>query len=157
MKKNILAVAGLAVLVAAPAFADVGFGNYGTKIRYVELERAALQRVGKALTEQERLEQSVQTNQARLTNPIGGTKVHYVRLEKAQAQQDLAVAHARLEAFKTAGPKAAIPQLEQAIRNNETALRHVGIEGKVILRDQRRNELIQELEVNKAALGALKG
>lgn len=157
MKNRAITVAGLAILMAAPGMAEVGFVNLGTKIRYVELERLARQQAGKELTEQERLERGVRINQARLTNPIGGTKVLYVQLEKEQARKDLEVAQARLDAFKTAGPKAAIPQLEQAIRNNEWALRHVGIEGKVIYREQLRKTLTQELEANKAALAALKG
>src|SRR5205823_7278147 len=101
MNKN-LTLMGLTLLMSAPLFAG-SRPAVPIKVEYP------------ALTPQEGLERDVRIAQARIENPGYGTKMLMVQQERVRARQDLVVAQARLEAFKTAGPKMDIPRLQQAI------------------------------------------
>lgn len=108
------------------------------------------------LTTQERLERDVQIAQARIQNPGYGTKLVLVQQERENARKDLAAAQARLEAFKTAGPKMDIPRLEQAIRDDQFALEHANNGDKFVYVQMRRQAAQAKLAQDQAALDALK-
>lgn len=143
MMNKKLTVMGLTLAIAAPLFA----GNHPAVPIKVEYPN---------LTPQESLERDVRIAQTRIENPGYGTKMLLVQQEREKARKDLAVAQARLEAFKTAGPKMDIPRLEQAIRDDQFALEHANNGDKFVYVQMRRDAAQKKLAQDQAALDALK-
>jgi len=69
-----------------------------------------------SLTLEQTLERNVQRDLAIIANPGNGGRQSDSQLALAKAKKDLASDQAALEAYKTAGPKMAIPYLEQTVR-----------------------------------------
>jgi hypothetical protein len=138
-----LTTLSLTVLIAAPLLAG-SFPAVSTKVEY------------SSLTPQESLERDVRIAQARVENPGYGTKTSIVQQERESARLDLAAAQARLDAFKTAGPKMAIPLLEQAIRDDHFAIEHANNGNKFSDVQTRRAMAESKLIQDQTALDALK-
>ncbi len=151
---------------AALKYAGVGMSLRNAQI---EKERAharlandqaaldAFKTAGPQATKLAQLEAAVKRDQEALKNAgIGGTKMVYAQQERQSAREALARDQAALEAFKTAGPKSEIPALEKAVRNDEAALRYAGVGEKMVYAQQSRAAALRRLEVDRAALEALK-
>jgi hypothetical protein len=142
MNKKLTAM-GLTLFMAAPLLAG-SLPAVTNKVEYPNLTR------------QESLERDVRIAQYRIENPMNGTKVLAAQQDKDQAHQDLVVAQARLEAFKTAGPKMDVPMLQQAIRDDQFAIDHANTAGKMIDVQARRHAAEMKLAQDQSALDALK-
>jgi hypothetical protein len=143
MTNKKLTAMGLTMLIAAPLMAG-SFPAVTYKVQYPNLTR------------QESLERDVRIAQYRVENPTNGTKGLVAQQDRDQARHDLAAAQGRLEAFKAAGSKAEIPQLEQAIRDDQYAIEHAGNGDKLVNMLARRKAAEDKLAQDQAALAALK-
>lgn len=147
------------------------YAGVGMHWRYAQLERqqarkrlaqdqAALEAF-KTLgpqAKQAQLEAAVRRDQAALEYAgKTGTKMLYAQMERQNARDQLARDQAVLEAFKTAGPKSEIPALEQAVRNDEAALRFAGFGEKMVYAQQSRAAAQSRLAQHQAELAELKG
>jgi len=108
------------------------------------------------LTMEQTLERDIQRDMAVASNPNNGGKVHEAQLAQAIALKVLAKDRAALEAFKTAGPKAAIPYMEQAVRNDQFAISHWGNGGKLSAMLQARDSAQTKLTQDQFALNTLR-
>src|SRR5580704_14456533 len=83
------------------------------------------------LTPEQTLERAIQRDLAVIANPNNGGKPQDVKFSQANAKKALANDRAALDAYRSAGPKMAIPHLEQAIRDDQYAIQHWGNGGKL--------------------------
>ena len=151
---------------AALKYAGVGMSMRNSQI---EKERArqrlaadqaaldAFKTAGPEATKLAQLEAAVKRDQAALKYAGVGQHFVYARQEREKARQALERDQAALESFKTAGPKSEIPALEQAVRNDEAALRYAGVGEKMVYAQQSRAAALRRLEASRARLAALKG
>lgn len=117
----------------------------------------AFKTAGPQATRLAQLEAAVQRDQSALANAgVGLGKMVDVQAERKRAAETLARDQAALEAFKTAAPRADILRLEQAVRDDEAALRYAGVGKHQAYARQERAKALQRLEADRAALGALK-
>jgi hypothetical protein len=108
------------------------------------------------LTPEQTLERNIQRDLAAIANPGNGGKVHETQLAQANAKKALANDQAALEAYKTAGPKMAIPYLEQAVRDDQFAISHWGNGGKLSTMVQARDSAQSKLTEDQFALNTLR-
>ena len=108
------------------------------------------------LTPEQTLERAIQRDMAVIANPGNGGKIHEAQLAKANATEALANDQAALEAFKTAGPKMAIPRLEEAVRTDQFAVEHWGNGGKLASMLQARSDAATQLAADQSTLSSLK-
>jgi len=141
--KNLTAVVGLMMVSAAPLMA-------------ASRQAVTYNVVYENLTPQQTMERDVQRDLALIANPGNGGKMHDVQLAKANAMKALANDQAALEAYKTAGPKMAIPRLEQAVRDDQFAIEHWGTGGKLASMLQARDSATLKLAQDQASLDALR-
>lgn len=141
--KKITSVVGLVIMSAAPLLAA---------------SRQAVPSVAvyEDLTPEQTLERNIQRDLAVIANPNIGGKVHDTQLALANAKKALANDQAALEAYKTAGPKMAIPYLEQSVRDDQFAVDHWGNGGKLATELQGRDEATLKLAQDQSALDALR-
>jgi hypothetical protein len=109
------------------------------------------------LTPEQTMERDIQRDLAVIANPGIGGKVHDAELAQANAKKALANDQAALDAYKTAGPKMAIPYLEQRVRDDQFAVEHWGNGGKLSSMVQSRNEATIKLAEDQSMLDALQG
>jgi hypothetical protein len=109
-----------------------------------------------SLTPDQTLERDIQRDLAMIANPGNGGKLHDAQLAKANAMIALANDQAALETFKTVGPKMAIPQMEQAVRNDQFAMDHWGNGGKLSAMLLARDGATLKLAQDQASLAALR-
>ena len=108
------------------------------------------------LTPEETLEREIRWDLATIANPGNGGKMHDAQLAKANAMVALANDRAALEAYKTAGPKMAIPGLEQAVRDDQYAIAHPSTGTKLAYMLQPRADATRKLGQDQASLDALR-
>jgi hypothetical protein len=108
------------------------------------------------LTPQQTLERAVRRDLAIMANPGNGGKMRDAQLALANAKKALAIDQTALEAYKTAGPKMAIPYLEQAIHDDQFALSHWGTGTKLAYMLQARDAARTKLAQDQAALDTLR-
>jgi hypothetical protein len=141
--KNLTTVVGLMIVSAAPLMA-------------ASRQAVMYPVVYENLTPEQTMERAIQRDLAAIANPGNGGKVQEVQLAKANATKALATDQAALEAFKTAGPKMAIPHLEQAVRDDQYAIEHWGTGSKIASMLQTREAATQKLAQDQASLDALR-
>jgi hypothetical protein len=107
------------------------------------------------LTPEQTLERAIQRDLAMVENPGTGGKVQDAQLAKADALKALANDRAALDAYKTVGPKMAIPYLEEAVREDQFAVSHWGNGGKLASMIQSRDDAAARLDQDQAALKSL--
>jgi hypothetical protein len=108
------------------------------------------------LTPEQTLERAIQKDLGVISNSGNGGKIKETQLSKADALKALENDRAALEAYKTAGPKAAIPYLEQAIRDDQFAVEHWGSGSKLLTMLQARDAAHSKLAQDQSALNTLK-
>jgi len=141
--KKLTTVVGLMLVSAAPLLA----GSQPAVTYPVVYEN---------LTPQQTMERDIQRDLAAIANSGNGGKVHDAQLAQANAKKALANDQAALEAYKTAGPKMAIPYVEQSVRQDQYAVDHWGTGSKLPLMMQARADAAQKLTQDQAALDALR-
>jgi hypothetical protein len=141
--KKLTTVVGLMLVSAAPLMA-------------ASQPAVPLKAVYENLTPQQIIERDVQRDLAVIANPGNGGKVQDAQLAQANAKKALANDQAALEAYKSAGPKMAIPYVEEDIRQDKFAIEHWGTGSKLPLMMQARADANQKLAQDKAALDALR-
>ena len=108
------------------------------------------------LTPEQTMERDIQRDLATIANPGNGCKVRDAQIARANAKIALANDQAALEAYKTAGPKMAIPRLEQAVRDDQYAIAHAGVGTKLAYMRQAREDATRKLSQDQASLDALR-
>jgi hypothetical protein len=141
--QKLTTIAGLMMVVAAPLLA-------------ASKPPVPLTAVYENLTPEQTLERDIQRDLAAISNPGNGGKVQDVRLAQANAKKALANDQAALEAFKTAGPKSAIPYLEESVREDQYAIDHWGTGSKLPLMMQARQSAVSKLAEDQSTLDKLR-
>jgi len=108
------------------------------------------------LTPQQTMERDIQRDLAVIANPGNGGKTHDAQLAKADAMKALANDRAALEAYKTVGPKQAIPRMEQVVRDDQYFVEHWGTGGKLPGMIQARQAAQAKLAQDQSALDMLR-
>jgi hypothetical protein len=108
------------------------------------------------LTTEQTLERAIQRDLAAIHNPNNGGKVQDVKLAQSNAQKALVNDQAALEAYKTSGPKMAIPYVEQTVREDQYAVDHWGTGSKLPLMMQARQSAISKLAEDQSTLDKLR-
>jgi hypothetical protein len=140
---KLTSVIGLVMISAAPLLA-------GTH------PQVPLQGLDENLTPQQSLERSVNWDLATIANPGNGGKMRDAQLAKSAATVALVNDQAALESYKTAGPKMAIPRLEQAVRDDQYAVANPVTGSKIAYRLQANAEAAKKLAQDQASLDAVR-
>lgn len=143
--KNMIVVRGslMALLVAQVSFGDaLGRGNI--KVNH-----------GPGLSAQERLEKAVRDDQAAIAYAGNGGKLVETVARREMARRKLTQDQAALEAFKKSPAQVELARLQQAVRDDEAAVKYASIGDKLVYVQMRLKAAREKLARDKMALESI--